>query len=580
MPVIRTRRPSAATRLALLLVAVACGVVFASFSPVSLRPAAAQTAVEDKFVYYTTGAEVFVANADGTGVTPLGPGHGPAWSPDAQKIVFANSPNGPETSLIYSMKADGTERTRLSDGHQDFQPSYSPDGSQIVFVSVRSDPTFPPGDDLGHTYRLFLMDADGGNERKLFASGLRAEHVPVFSPDGARVAFVGMALSATGTSEYNVYVVDADGTNMRRLTNYEGFQIDPGDAIAFSRDGQRVVYTHGRDLKSVNVEGPGLPVTLTNTLNRDEFGPTFSPEGTKLAYFANDFDDNAADGIYILDIASQGVVFTGINGRNPRWMPRPVVEPTPTPTPTPVPASADLSVLMTASPNPGVGRDLTYTLRVDNHGPDAATAVSLNFVPPVGVNFVSAETTQGQCSTGPGSTQCLLGDLASGASATVAILTVPTAAGEVTALSTVSSAVDDPAQNNNAQPLTINVSATCVPEVTGEVVARVIRNGNQSRKQLKHTIVAQNTSGRRLHGLVHFVLEGIDPSVSGDKGLILRESRCLAPLGTRYASVGVGNSTELVWEPGQVITFEVDLYNPERVPVGYSLRVYTGPGYP
>ena len=68
------------------------------------------------------------------------------------------------------------------------------------------------GDDLRSTYRVYLMDADGGNERKLLQSGLRTERVPVFSPDGTKIAFVGESVSPTGSSVFNVYLVNVDGT--------------------------------------------------------------------------------------------------------------------------------------------------------------------------------------------------------------------------------------------------------------------------------------------------------------------------------------------------------------------------------
>ena len=586
MPLTSTRRTSPAARLALLLLAVACGVVFTSLRA---GRASAQEAPQDKILYYMLDATVHVMNPDGTGDQNLGHGHSPAWSPDAQQIVFSANPDGPETTLIYKMNADGTNRVRLSDGYQDYYPSYSPDGAKIIFVSERVDPSFPPGDDLGHTQRLFVMNPDGTDEHKLFTSGLRSEHSPVYSPDGSLIAFVGMTRSSTGTSEYNVYVVNADGTGMRKLTNYQGFAIDPGDTLAFTPDGQHVVFSQNRDLKSISLvgfEGGAAPVGLTATTDREEYSPSFSPDGAKLAYASNLFEQGAPDGIYIKNIADGVETYTNVNGLNPRWMPREVgePEPTPTPTPTPAPVSADLSVLLTASPNAGIGRDLTYTLRVDNHGPDAATNVGLNFIRPAGVNFVSSQASQGQCAQPAGSpqaTQCSLGDIPSGGQVFVTVLTVPTVSGEVTALSSVASGTDDPEQNNNVQQLKITVSATCVPEVTGEVVARVVKNGEQDRKQLSHTIVAVNTSGRPLHGLVHFVFEGLDQSISGDKGLAIRESRCLAPLGTRYASIGVSDgSPGLVWAPGQTITFKVDFFNPERLPVGYNLRVYTGPGYP
>jgi TolB protein len=314
MLVTRQRRPQSFARLALLLVAAACGV---GFNSLGAGRAAAGDAPRDKILYYTLDATVRVVNPDGTGDTGLGQGHSPAWSPDARKIVFVGNPEGFETSLIYSMNADGSGRTRLSDGFQDFQPSYSPDGSRIVFVSEREDADFAPGDDRRTASRLYLMSADGSSERKLFNSGLLGEQNPVFSPDGARVAFVGKTLTAGGAVAYNVYVVNADGTGLRALTDYEGFAIDPGDAITFTRDGRNVVYSVGRDLHSVGLAGvPAVrPVNLTGTNDREEFSPSCSPDGTRVAYASE-------DGIYIRDLSSGVETSARVNGRNPRWMPR------------------------------------------------------------------------------------------------------------------------------------------------------------------------------------------------------------------------------------------------------------------
>ncbi|HWS56038.1 MAG TPA: hypothetical protein VN228_18000 [Pyrinomonadaceae bacterium] len=314
MHVTRARRQPAATRLALLLLAVACAAA-AALAP---GAAAAGGAAEDKIVYHDLDGNLFVMNADGSGVTPLGRGHSPAWSPDARKIAFADSPADPEVTHIFSMNADGTGRLRLSEGPQDTHPSYSPDGRRIVFVGERQGASPRAGGEVAR--RLYVMNADGSNERRLFDSGLRAETVPAFSPDGRGIAFVGQTLSAAGKIEYNVYVVKADGTGMRQLTR--GLQLDPGDTLAFSPDGRKVIYTHGRDLMAVNADGTGRPANLTNSADREEYGPAYSPGGNKIACAASLFDPAAPDGIYVMNLADRSVVYTNARGRNPRWMPK------------------------------------------------------------------------------------------------------------------------------------------------------------------------------------------------------------------------------------------------------------------
>jgi Tol biopolymer transport system component len=307
MQVTRARRSNAAKRLALLALAVACAASAASLAP---RAAAAGGSDKEKIVYHDLDGNLFLMNADGTGVKPLGRGHSPAWSPDARRIVFADSPEDPESSYVFSMNADGTGRARLSDGPADSHPSYSPDGRRVIFVSERED----------SAKRLYVMNADGSGERRLFASGLRAETVPAYSPDGRAVAFVGQTLSAARRIEYNVYVVGADGAGLRQLT--DGLQLDPGDTLAFSPDGRAVIYTHGRDLMMVRTDGAGRPVNLTNSADREEYGPAYSPGGDKIACAESLLGRDAPDGIYVMNLADRSVVYTNARGRNPRWMPK------------------------------------------------------------------------------------------------------------------------------------------------------------------------------------------------------------------------------------------------------------------
>ena len=92
----------------------------------------------------------------------------PAISPDGTKIVFASQTGGyagagvHRSFEIYIMNADGTNRRRLTfDNFFDSNPSFSPDGTKIIYASDYSDPDF-------NGYGVFSMDLDGSNRTLVF----------------------------------------------------------------------------------------------------------------------------------------------------------------------------------------------------------------------------------------------------------------------------------------------------------------------------------------------------------------------------------------------------------------------------
>ena len=101
-------------------------------------------------------------------------------------------------------------------------------------------------------------------------------------------------------------------------------------------------------------------------------------------------------------------------------------------------APAALAVALVAAPSTGtVGRELTYTLTVANFGPGPASGVVLTSALPAGATIVAASQTQGTSSISSGVVTTALGGLAVGASATVTIVVIPTAAGTLTAVARV-----------------------------------------------------------------------------------------------------------------------------------------------
>ncbi|MBI3811886.1 MAG: DUF11 domain-containing protein [Nitrospirae bacterium] len=128
----------------------------------------------------------------------------------------------------------------------------------------------------------------------------------------------------------------------------------------------------------------------------------------------------------------------------------------------PPPPSADLAMVMTDSPDPvTVGNNLTYSITVTNNGPDTAISTTVTDTLPSGATFVSSTSDQGSCS-GTGTVTCNLGNVSSGAGATVTIVITPTAAGSLSNPASVASGVSDPDSSNNSatEGSTVNPAST------------------------------------------------------------------------------------------------------------------------
>jgi len=185
-----------------------------------------------------SGAELFIANADGSGerklLNPSGFDYNASFSADGKWIVFTSERNG--SSDIYRVQVDGSGLERLTDDPAyDDQASLSADGTQLAFVSSRGSGT---NDiwvlDLKTKRTRNLTDAPGGDYR------------PSWSPDGKWIAFSSdrdtKIRYAAGRWEHlhpvSLYVIQADGRGLRRLTAAGKFAGSP----KWSPDAKRIVF--------------------------------------------------------------------------------------------------------------------------------------------------------------------------------------------------------------------------------------------------------------------------------------------------------------------------------------------------
>jgi uncharacterized repeat protein (TIGR01451 family) len=132
--------------------------------------------------------------------------------------------------------------------------------------------------------------------------------------------------------------------------------------------------------------------------------------------------------------------------------------------------SADLKIAKTDSPDPvNVGSTLTYTIQVQNLGPDAASGVTVTDELPKGVDFVSATATTGQCAHKGKKVSCDLGTLSAptidyGNPPTLTVLVIPRQVGTISNTASVKGAPKDPVASNNKATATTRVlgpAATC-----------------------------------------------------------------------------------------------------------------------
>jgi dipeptidyl aminopeptidase/acylaminoacyl peptidase len=172
-------------------------------------------------------SQIYVMNGDGSGLRQLVSDDdfdiSPRWSPDSSKIAFVG---GDDEAFVDVVNADGTGRVRLTTTGSEYEPSWSPDGTRILFTTEDDD----ENDDI------WIMNADGSGQRKLFGSLSASENGPQFSPDGKRIVF-----DSDPTGEWQVYTMSAAAKSLRRLT---------GLPRVMSSTGRRcsIIGTTGRDV--------------------------------------------------------------------------------------------------------------------------------------------------------------------------------------------------------------------------------------------------------------------------------------------------------------------------------------------
>ena len=257
--------------VALALLAAACG---GGGGPAASRGPGGRIA----FVSFRDGQqEIYLLDLD-AGVEAVnltdepGPDIDPDWSPDGKRIAFASQRLG--NLYLFVMNSDGSEVRQLTEGPGgDLGPRWSPDGKRIAFSRAGS---------------LHVIDADGDNEKLVMAAEPKESAAPCkggafvggWAPDGGRITYYAASVAR---QEGQICVVDPDGGEPAVLVDDPGvLSAEPswspdGRSIAFRsiRDGNHDVYV-------VDVES-GEQKRLTSDPGLD-IEPDWSPDGAWIAF--------------------------------------------------------------------------------------------------------------------------------------------------------------------------------------------------------------------------------------------------------------------------------------------------------
>ncbi len=212
--------------------------------------------------------EIYIMNTDGSEQQRLtrdpATDWGPTWSPDSKKIVFASDRNGQMN--LFMMNADGSDQRPLltNFGSKAWAPAWSPVGEEIAFVS-----------DVDGDSELFLLQIESNTVLQLTFNERRDDR-PSWSPDGSQIVYMGAKADTSLFDPDEIYIIPRLGGTPRQLTDNLIGDILP----CWSPDGEWIAFSSSRNggwnIMVIQVSNPSneMMLTFNSAWNRD---PSWGP---------------------------------------------------------------------------------------------------------------------------------------------------------------------------------------------------------------------------------------------------------------------------------------------------------------
>jgi Tol biopolymer transport system component len=252
------------------------------------------------------------------------------FSPDGQHLVLQRTPRGGTCDQIYIMDVDGGDLHMVSTGQGRTTCAYFLDGGKkIIYSSTHlGSKSCPPPPDrakgyvwaMYSDYDVFVADRDGTNLKRLTdAPGYDAE--ATVSPDGSKIIYTSMQ-----DGDLDLYTMNPDGSEVRRLTDVAGYD---GGAF-YSHDGSKICFRAGRpstaeerkDYKELlelgllrpgaleifvmNADGTGMKQLTSN--GKANFCPYFLPDDQGLVFSSNFESETGREfDIYAIGVDGEGL---------------------------------------------------------------------------------------------------------------------------------------------------------------------------------------------------------------------------------------------------------------------------------
>jgi TolB protein len=235
----------------------------------------------------------------------------PSWSPDGSHILFVGFRSG-RAGDIYTIRPNGKGLRRLTatPEHEDM-PRYAPDGSKIAYVRKAGPRSLD--------FHIFVMNADGSGQTQITQTN-PPNYAPSWSPDGSKIAFV----SAPGW----IFVMNADGSGRTRLSTPPRRD----DSPVWSPDGKLILFESTRtefsQVRLFTMRPDGTDVRELRADDRrvwwNEGTPTWSPDGSKIAFVTAGHPPVGNTEIYVMNADGNGLrrmTKSDIPDDQPAWSP-------------------------------------------------------------------------------------------------------------------------------------------------------------------------------------------------------------------------------------------------------------------